>query len=114
LTNLELRLEKQINDIKSEIAQERHRVDDKFKEIQSHIPQKIEVLNALNTLEQNELAVKLQRSRIPGAEKKAKDILDARNKKPNQEFEDYRDVVKSVKGLGDKTMLTIIDEWSKS
>jgi predicted nucleic acid-binding OB-fold protein len=48
------------------------------------------------------------------SEKLAKDIFDARCKKPKQEFEDYRDVVKSVKNLGDKTILTIIDEWSRS
>jgi uncharacterized coiled-coil protein SlyX len=114
LTNLELRIEKQINEFKSELAQERQRVDHKLKEIQSHIPQKIEALNALNTLPEHELAVKLKRSKIPGADKKAKDIVDARKKKPKQEFEDYRDVVTSVKGLGDKTMLTIIDEWLRN
>ncbi|MEH1788149.1 MAG: hypothetical protein V7L23_21845 [Nostoc sp.] len=37
-----------------------------------------------------------------------------RHKKPKQQFEDYRDVVKSVNNLGEKTILTIIDEWSRS
>jgi hypothetical protein len=114
LANLELRLEKQFNELKSEIAQERQRVDDKLKEIQSSLPQENDPLNLLNTLDKDELSLKLQRSRVPGAEKIAKAIVDARrSKKPKQEFEDYRDVVNSVKGLGDKRVLTIIDEWSK-
>ncbi len=115
LANVELRLEKQLNELKSELAQERQRVDDKFKEFANQIPQQTNPLNLLNTLDKDELSLKLQRSRIPGFEKIAKAIVDARHsKKPKQEFDDYRDVVKSVKGLGDKTMLTIIDEWSRS
>lgn len=114
VANIELRLEKQLNELRSELAQERQRVEVKLKEIESRIPQRIEPLNALNTLSQDELAVKLQRSRIAGADKIAKAIEEARRKKKKKEFEDYRDVVKSVKGLGEKTMFTIIDEWSKN
>ena len=117
LANLELRLEKQFNEFKSEFLQERQRIDGQFKQLENLIPQKSEQsnpLSLLNTLDKDELSIKLQRSRIPGAEKLAKGIFDARSKKPKQEFEDYRDVVKSVKNLGDKTILTIIDEWSRS
>ena len=114
LTNLELRLEKQLNELKSEVVQERQRVDEKFKELAILIPQQTEPLNLLNTLDKDELHIKLQRSRISGSEKLAKAIVDARKKKPKQEFENYRDVVKSVKGLGDKTVLTIIDEWKRN
>lgn len=114
-SNLELRVEKQMNELKSELAKERQSVDDKLKEIQNLIPLRLDPLNLLNTLSQEELSMKLQRSRIPSAEKLAKAIFDARNsKKAKHEFEDYRDVVKSVKGLGDKTIVTIIDEWSRS
>lgn len=117
LANLELRLEKQFNEFKSEFIQERQRIDSQFKQLENLIPQKGEQsnpLSLLNSLDRDELSRKLQRSRIPGAEKLAKAIEDARHKKPKQEFEDYRDVVKSVKNLGDKTILTIIDEWSRS
>lgn len=113
IANIELRLEKQVNELRTEITQERQKVEVKLKEIESRIPQRTEPLNALNTLSKDELAVKLQRSRIAGAEKLAKAIDDARKKK-KKEFEDYRDVIKSVKGLGEKTILTIIDEWSRS
>jgi hypothetical protein len=117
LANLELRLEKQFNEFKSEFLQERQRIDSQFKQLENLIPQKGEQsnpLSLLNSLDKDELSVKLQRSRIRGSENLAKDIFDARRKKPKQEFEDYRDVMKSVKGLGVQTILTIIDEWSKS
>jgi hypothetical protein len=65
-------------------------------------------------LTKDELTIQLQRSRISGAEKIAKAIVDVRQKKQTQEFENYRDVVKSVKGLGETTILTIIDDWSRS
>ncbi|MBW4454145.1 MAG: chromosome partitioning protein ParB [Nostoc indistinguendum CM1-VF10] len=117
LANLELRFEKQLNEFKSEFIQERQRIDSQFKQLEKLIPLKTEQsnpLSLLNSLDKDELSEKLQRARIPGAEKLAKGIFDARLKKPKKEFEDYRDVVKSVKSLGDKTILTIIDEWSRN
>ena len=111
-TNLELRLEKQINQLRLEQTQERERVDNKFKELESFLPKRDNPLEVFNTCSQDELAVKLKRSKVSGAEKKAKAIVDTRQKKPSQAFEDYRDVVESVKGLGDKTVLSIIDDWS--
>lgn len=114
LTNIELRLEKQGNEIRTEFNQEIQKLEKKLKQFESHIVQRVEPLDLLNRLEQDELAVKLERSRINGAEKIAKSILDARRKKKQQKFEDYRDVIKSVKGLAEKTMLTIIDTWIRS
>jgi len=76
------------------------------------VPKPIEPLKTFNTLSQNELAIKLKRAKLPdkNAEKNAKEIENARRKK--NEFEDLRDVLKSVKGLGEKTMLSILDNWS--
>ena len=113
MANIELRLEKQINELRSEQAQERQRVEDKLKEIESRVPKPIEPLKTFNTLSQNELAIKLKRAKLPDktADKIAKEIENARGKK-NHEFEDLRDVLKSVKGLGEKTMLSILDNWS--
>ena len=113
LANIELRFEKQINELRSEQAQERQRVEDKLKEIESRVPKPIEPLKTFNTLSQNELAIKLKRAKLPDktAEKIAKEIENARRKN-NHEFEDLRDVLKSVKGLGEKTILSILDNWS--
>ncbi len=114
LTNIELRIEKQSNEFKAELNREIQRLEDKFNKIESQIPQRVEPLESLNSLSQDKLAVTLERSRITGAEKIAKAIVEARLQKKQQKFEDYRDVVKSVKGLGEKTILTIIDTWSRS
>lgn len=114
LANLELRFEKQINEFRLEQAQERQKLEEKFKVMENRIPQRNEPLSLLNTLDKDELAVRLQRSRVSNSEKIAKAIVDAREKKQKQEFEDYRDVKKSVKGLGEKTLLTIIDDWARS
>jgi hypothetical protein len=114
LANIEIRFEKQINEFRVELARDRQSLEDKLKEIESHIPKRIEPLEVLNTLSKDDLAIKLQRSRVRGAEKIAEAIVDARRKKQKQKFEDYRDIVKYVKELGEKTMLSIIDDWSRS
>ena len=115
LQNLELRLEKQINELNSIIRQQRETTDEELKEIKNRIPEPSHPLTLINTLDEEQLALKLQRSRISPAEKLAKAIINARKNKSNQEFVDYRDILNSLKGkgLGDKKMLTIIDEWSK-
>ena len=114
LTNLELRIEKGFNQIREEQLQERARVDNKLREIEITPQQKqTDPLELLNTLEQNELEIKLQRSKIRGAQKIAKNIVEARRKKQNKAFADYQDVVKSVQGLGEKTIVSIIDDWSR-
>lgn len=112
IANIELRLEKQINDLRAEQAQEKQRLDDKLKEISSRIPEPMDALHLINTLSRNDLTVKLQQSRISKAEKLAESIDKARRKQENQMFKSYTNVVKSVAGLGEKTMLTIIDAWS--
>ncbi|MFB2834679.1 hypothetical protein [Floridanema evergladense] len=114
ITNIELRIEKQINEFREEQAEQRRRLEDKLKHIESQTSEKNDPLLLLNTLSQEQLAIKLQRSRISSAEKIAKAIENARQKKQNQQFEDYRDVVQSVKGLGEKTIFTIIDEWGRN
>ena len=113
LANLELRLEKQINELKSEKLQEKQEIDRRFKDLAKQLPQPSDPLNLLNTLDKDQLLLKLQRSRISASEKIAKAIFEARRKKAKQKFEDYRDAIGSVKGLGEKTILTIIDDWSK-
>ncbi|MHC5823098.1 MAG: ParB N-terminal domain-containing protein, partial [Nostoc sp.] len=70
LANLELRLEKQFNQFKSEFLQERQRIDSQFKQLENLIPQKGEQsnpLSLLNSLDKDELSIKLQRARIPDA-----------------------------------------------
>jgi hypothetical protein len=113
LANIELRFEQRMSEIRAELIQQTKEFNDKLKIVESKIPQQVEPLKLLNTLSENELLVRLTRSRISGAEKLAANIISARNKQSGKQFLDYRSVVDAIKGFGDKTMLTIIDEWSK-
>ncbi|MGF1478296.1 MAG: ParB N-terminal domain-containing protein [Cyanophyceae cyanobacterium] len=108
LMNLELRVEKGLNQVREEQTQERARTDNRLREIESLIPQRLKPLEALNTLSEAELAVELERSKVRGAEKLAQGIISARKKRA---FANYQDVVKSVRGLGPTTVLNLIDDW---
>lgn len=112
LANLELRLEKQINELRSELAQERQKAEDKQKQIENQMPKQIAPLEAFNTLSASELVLRLRSAGVTGkkAEKIIQNIESQRQKK---EFESLIDVVTRVDGLSDKTMVTIIDSWSQ-
>jgi hypothetical protein len=113
LTNIELRLEQRMNEIRADLIQQAKEFNDKLKTVESKIPQQVEPLKLLNTLSENDLFVKLSQSRISKPKELASNIIIARNKQPQQQFLNYRSIVKAIKGFGDTTMLTIVDEWSK-
>lgn len=113
ITNIELRVEQRFNEIQSSLVEQVRQINDRMKELENKIPKPENPLNLINSLTESELAIKLQRTRINGAEKLAKNIVTARNKQPQKQFPDYRSIVDTVKGLGDKTLLTIIDAWSR-
>ncbi|MDY6783204.1 MAG: hypothetical protein SW833_11795 [Cyanobacteriota bacterium] len=139
LTKVELRFEKLINDLRAEEAQKQQKLEERLNSLESQIvplqkpskdsqttppPPKAtsdesktiplkNPLDQLNNLDEAELSVKLERSRIRTPQKMAAAIANARKKKPEQKFENYQDVINSVKGLGDRRMLTIIDDWSR-
>ncbi|MBD2059529.1 chromosome partitioning protein ParB [Oculatella sp. FACHB-28] len=118
LTNIELRFEKHINQLNKDRLEEKQKIEARLKELESNTTQKIEPLETINTLDQENLVLKLKRSKIPSAEKLAKAICVARDQKKQKKFEDYQDVVESVKAvgkglLGEKKLLMIIDDWSR-
>lgn len=112
LANIELRLEKQINELRSEQVQERQRVEDKLKQIESQRLKQIEPLDVFNTLSPSELVLRLRSAGITGkkAEKIIKNIETQRQKK---NFESLIDVVTRVDDLSDKGMVNIINSWSQ-
>ncbi|MEC4803541.1 MAG: hypothetical protein SAJ12_06950 [Jaaginema sp. PMC 1079.18] len=69
------------------------------------------LLEILNTKSQAELATQFKHYRIAKADAIAKALVTARKQKASQQFKDYLDIVLSVKGLGEKTMLTLINDW---
>lgn len=113
LRNLEVRLEQAINTLRSERLQDKESLESRIATLESQSQPSQDPLEQLNSLSEVELVRKLKRSIRSGAEKIAKAIVNARNKKPEKQFEDYRDVRDSVRGLGEKRMLTIIDDWSR-
>lgn len=112
IANIELRFEKQINELRSEQTQERQRVEDKLKEIESQKTKQIEPLEAFNTLSPSELVLRLRSAGITG--KKGETIIQTiKNQRQKKKFESLIDVVTRVDGLSDKGMVTIIDSWSQ-
>lgn len=100
-TNLESRSEKRDIDFQIKIED----INKQLKELQQKLPKPIEPLEALNTLSLSDLTSRLNRIGVKTAiiEK----IVIERNKNGN--FNSCNDVVNRVKGLGDKTMIKIID-----
>lgn len=112
LANIELRFEKQVNELRSEIAQEKQQVNDKLKQIESQIPKQITPLEAFNTLSHSELLLRLRSAGVTG--KTSDNIIEAIQKERKQKkFESLRDLVSRIKGLSDNRMVTIIDSWSR-
>ncbi|MEB3280884.1 MAG: hypothetical protein VKK42_18370 [Lyngbya sp.] len=116
LMNLELRLERTINEIREEIKEDKRKTEERFKAIEGENKKQITPLEILNTWEQGELFKILQRKRVKNADKLADAICKARTK--NNSFADYTDVYDAVKSLnikgllGQKTMFAIIDALS--
>ena len=121
LANLELLIENQLNEFKLELAQERQRVENKLKEIQSQIPKQITPLEAFNTLNLLELTYRLRTAGF--TDKKAVDIAESIEKeRKKKQFVSLSDVVmrvkvtsgkKQIKGITSDKMVDIIDGWSR-
>jgi len=116
LMNLELRLERTINEMREEIKEDKRKTEERFKAIEGEKKKQISPLEILNTSEQEELFKILQRKRVKNADKLADAICKARTQ--NKSFRDYTDVYDSVRSLkikgllGEKTMFAIIDTLS--
>lgn len=107
LTNLESRIEKRTNELQEEWKREIKSITNKINEIDSKLPKPIEPLDALNNLSVSELTSKLKRANV------SQKIIDSiLNERKNGNFQSFGNVVKRVEGLGDKTMLKIIDNFT--
>jgi hypothetical protein len=121
LVNVELRLEKQMNELRSEIAQERQIIDDKLKQIADQIPKQVPPLDVFNTLSLSELTLRLISAGFTNqtAAKVAESVEKERKKK---QFVSLSDVVarikvtsgkRQVKGITSEKMVGIVDSWSR-
>jgi hypothetical protein len=121
LANIELRFEKQVNELRSELTQERQKLEDKLKQIESQIPKKILPLEAFNTLSLAELTLRLRSAGLTDktAAKVAESVEKERKKNKFGSLSDVVERVKvsngkrRVKGISSDKMVAIIDSWSR-
>ncbi|WP_375477060.1 ParB N-terminal domain-containing protein [uncultured Nostoc sp.] len=108
VTNLESRFENRTFELQTEFKHEIKNINDRLKEIENRIPKPMEPLEALNTLGVSELTSKLRRVGI-----NIKIIEKIISERDNGKFKSFSNVVDRIKGLGDKTMLKIIDSFAE-
>ena len=108
VTNLESRFENRTIELQREFRLEIKNINDRLKEIENRIPKPMEPLEALNTLSLSELTSKLRRVGI-----NIKIIEKIISERDNGKFKSFSNVVDRIKGLGDKTMLKIIDSFAE-
>jgi ParB family chromosome partitioning protein len=108
MTNLESRFENRTIELQREFRLEVKNINDRLKEIENRIPKPMEPLEALNTLSISDLTSKLRRVGI-----NIKIIEKIISERENGKFKSFSNVVDRIKGLGDKTMLKIIDSFAE-
>ncbi|MEA5627919.1 chromosome partitioning protein ParB [Nostoc sp. UHCC 0251] len=117
-------LEKQINDLRSELAQERQerqKLYETLKLIESQIPKQITPLEAFNTLSLLELTFRLRTAGF--TDKKAVQVAESLEKeRKKKNFESLKDILarvkitsgkKQIKGISSDKMVDIVDSWSR-
>jgi hypothetical protein len=105
---VETGLANRINELKSESPPEKQVVVERIPEVENVTSESMSALEALNTLEKNQLSANLKDAglKLPIIQI----ILKERDVRP---FVSFANVVERVKGLADKTMIKIIDKWHK-
>ncbi|WP_445247471.1 ParB N-terminal domain-containing protein [Microcoleus sp. OTE_8_concoct_300] len=109
LTNIETRLENRINELKAEYTREKQALIERVKDVESRIPKPVPLLEALNTQDKFKLAINLKNAGI-ASQTMRENIITQRDLEP---FTSFENVVQRIKGLGDKTMIKVIDNWQK-
>lgn len=110
LTNIETRLENRINELKADYTREKQALIERVKEVESRIPKPVPLLEALNTQKESQLRINLNTAGIK-SQTMRDNIIKQRDLEP---FTSFENVVQRIKGLGDKTMIKLIDYWQKN
>jgi len=108
MNNLESRLDNALQDMRATQAKEIQRLEESVKQLQSQIPKRLAPLEALNTSDITELALRFRTSGMTNkkAAEAAKKIVGEREKTP---FSSLKDVIERKAGLTDKTMVNFVD-----
>ncbi|MBO0351793.1 hypothetical protein J0895_22460 [Phormidium pseudopriestleyi FRX01] len=119
--NIEVRLETRLNELKAEYSQNLQRMEEtlsqkleeRLKDIENRNPKPAPLLESLNNLELPSPQLDSQLKNAGVKQNIIKNIEDERNKTPFEPFINFEDVVTRIKGLGDKTMIKLIDGWQR-
>jgi len=105
---VEAGLANRINELKLELRHQKQVMVERIPEVENITSESMSALEALNTLEKNQLSANLKDAglKLPIIQI----ILKERDVRP---FVSFANVVERVKGLADKTMIKIIDKWHK-
>ncbi|MCW6052548.1 chromosome partitioning protein ParB [Microcoleus sp. A2-C5] len=108
LTNIESRLENRINELKAEYTREKQALIERVKDVESRIPKPVPLLEALNTQDKFKLAANLKNAGL-----KPQIIEKIINGRDLEQFASFENVLERINGLGEKTMIKLIDKWQK-
>lgn len=114
LFNLESQTQQRFSEIDQNISKNQRELETKIKSIEKQYKEKVDLLTMLNTYDEKQLSIHFQKNRVPNYEKLLNSICTERNKKENCQFDSYSDVFKSVKGLGEKTFLILLDSCRRT
>ena len=106
LNNLESRIENRLNELKAEYTQNQQQLEQKIEFLNQRLPEQIEPLTTFNEASVVELSSKL---RLILSSNKANEIAQKIVKA--RPFTSLTQVIDKTKGLGEKSMLKIVDRW---
>lgn len=110
LNNLETRLDDGLRELRLRQNQDIQRLEEQIKQLQLQTPKRLEPLEALNELGLDQLIIALKRIPVNKPQEVAKKIVEERKRVA---FSSLQDVTERKIGLAEKTMIKIVDRWTK-
>jgi ParB-like chromosome segregation protein Spo0J len=108
---IEAQLANRINEFKAELASKKSTLVDTVQEVEQVTSQPMSLLAALNTQNPAQLKANFEYTKLVN-DKIIQRILD--EKRDVKPFVSFANVVERIQGLGDKTMIKIIDYWQNT
>lgn len=107
LNNSESRIDNRFNELKSEYTQKNKDLEAQIESFKEKLPEQIEPLATFNQADTRDLIIKLKS--VLRSDTRANTI--AQNVIKARPFASLTEVIDKTYGLGDKTMLKIVDSW---
>jgi len=111
VNNLETRFEEQLQKIQANYNSSIKDLQERIEDLEDRTPKAHPLLEALNHSSENELMSKL--SSMSSINKKVLErILEALKDREQRPFSSFENLIERVNGLGHKTAIKVIDEWT--